>query len=351
MRKFNLAIITNERPDDHELWEAACNQRKEELNYTIIDLTKRGWYENIVKGNFDYLLVKPSGQTNMYKQLFDERLMVLTNELKIPAFPTLNEVLIYENKRYFSFWLKANNIPHPETNVFYNKSEAINFINNTKYPLVAKLNIGASGSGVEVLRSTNEAMSYVEKIFTSGISSKTGPNFSKGKILKRLIEKIKNPQKLLNRIKIYKAISGDVQKGYTIFQEFIPHDFEWRVVRIGNSFFAHKKLIKKDKASGSLLKGYDNPPIELFDFVKEITDRFGFYSQAVDLFEVQKGQYLVNEMQCIFGQSDPYQMLVDGKPGRYLFEKGNWVFEEGTFNQNQSFNLRMDHVLKKLKSS
>ena len=34
-----------------------------------------------------------------------------------------------------------------------------------------------------------------------------------------------------------------------------------------------------------------------------------------------EGQYLINEIQCIFGQSDPYQMIIDGNPGRYLFKK------------------------------
>ena len=85
------------------------------------------------------------------------------------------------------------------------------------------------------------------------------------------------------------------------------------MVRIGDSFFAHKKLKILEKSSGSLLKNYDSPPLKLLDFVKAITDKHGFYSQAVDIFESERG-YLVNEMQCIFGQSDPYQMMVDGRP-------------------------------------
>ena len=122
------------------------------------------------------------------------------------------------------------------------------------------------------------------------------------------------------------------------------------MVRIGDSFFAHKKLLKKAKASGSLKKGYEDPPKALLDFVKKITDQYGFYSQAVDIFEAGEGKYLVNEMQCIFGQSDPYQMLVDGTPGRYVYHKGKWIFEEGMFNQNESYNLRVEYVLNQLKN-
>ena len=71
-------------------------------------------------------------------------------------------------------------------------------------------------------------------------------------------------------------------------------------------------------SSGSLLKEYCNPPLELLDYVKSITDQFNFYSQAIDLFEYN-GNYLINEMQCIFGQSDSYQMKVNDEIGRYVF--------------------------------
>ena len=106
----------------------------------------------------------------------------------------------------------------------------------------------------------------------------------------------------------------------------------------------------KDKASGSLLKNYGNPPLGLLSFVREVTDRFNFRSQAVDLFETAPGEYLINEMQCIFGQSDPYQMLVDGKPGRYLWRENQWHFEPGDFNSNESYDLRVNFIIEILKS-
>lgn len=85
--------------------------------------------------------------------------------------------------------------------------------------------------------------------------------------------------------------------------------------------------------------------MELFDFVKDVTDRAGFQSLSVDLFVDPSGNFLINEMQCIFGQSDPYQMMVDGEPGRYRFLNDRWVFEPGDFNQYLSFLLRIDHFI------
>jgi len=86
-------------------------------------------------------------------------------------------------------------------------------------------------------------------------------------------------------------------------------------------------------------------------FVRDLTDRAGFYSQAVDLFEPSEGQYLVNEMQCIFGQSDPHQMLADDRPGRYVFRDSRWSFEEGNFNTNESYDLRVNWIIEQLNHS
>ena len=76
------------------------------------------------------------------------------------------------------------------------------------------------------------------------------------------------------------------------------------------------------------------------------SEKHGFFSLAIDIFESEDG-YLVNEMQCIFGQSDPYQMLVDGKPGRYVCNMDKWVFEEGDFAKNACYNLRLEFALNK----
>lgn len=176
---------------------------------------------------------------------------------------------------------------------------------------------------------------------------RTGPNLTKDGILIRGLHYVLKPKDIIKKLNIYKRRSLNLQKGFVIFQEYIPHEFEWRVVRIGDSFFAHKKLKTGSKASGSLLKKYDNPPFEILDFVKGITNKYKFYSQALDIFETDNG-YLINEMQCIFGQSDPYQMLVNGLPGRYRYLGNKWEFEEGDFTNNQCFNLRLAFLLENL---
>ena len=347
-KKSRVAILKNEDPFDHLLWVKACDDYKHNLDYEVIDITDNNWLQKINKYKPEICLIKPSGKTSSFRNLYQERVDILVNNFNYKVFPSYEALKIYENKRYFSYWAEANDVPHPETFVFYFKKEAEKFSEECEFPVVGKLNIGASGNGIRILANKNQLKEYIDKAFDIGLSSRTGPKLNKGNLIHRVWQKLTHPNELVNRIKTYKDIAADKQKGFVILQKFVPHDFEWRVVRIGKSFFAHKKLKLGEKASGSLLKRYGSPPLDLLDFVKEITDKHRFYSMAVDIFEFED-KYLVNEMQCIFGQSDPHQMLVDDKPGRYLFENETWIFEEGMFNQNESYDLRLDYALQKLK--
>ena len=345
-QKASVVILGNENVDDNALWIKACEEKK--VNYQLVNLTENDSLEKIASMKFDYLLAKPSCRTAKFKRIYDERISILNRTLGNRIYPSPQEIFIYENKIVLSKWLSENKIPHPNTNVFFNKSEAITFCKQSNYPIVAKLSIGASGRGVQILKTQTEASNYIDSVFSGkGVRQSVGPNLEKGNILKRVINNVLNPIGVIKKIKKYSDIYGDKQTDFVLFQEFIPHDFEWRVVRIGNSFFAHKKIVKNKKASGSLIKGYENPPLELFNFVKRITDEHQMFSQAVDIFE-QGSNYLVNEMQCIFGQSDSYQMLVNGKKGRYIYSNDNWVFEEGDFNKNECYNLRLDWVLQQI---
>lgn len=351
MKKIKAIILCNELIDDHILWLKACEEYKDKIEYRVVDLTNNLWFEDIQSDSFDILLAKPGGLTTPFKQLYDERIYILNKALDYQIFPTADEIFIYENKRFLSFWLKVNNIPHPRTNVFYNQKDAIEFINVQNFPIVGKVNIGGSGSGVTILKTTKSALNYINRTFSGkGVPRRSGPNLSTGDFFKRSFYYLAHPRDINKKLNLFKIISSHPQTDYVIFQEYIPHDFEWRVVRIGSSFFAHKKLKIGEKASGTLLKGYENPPFALLDFVKEITDKHKFFSQAIDIFESERG-FLINEMQCIFGQSDPYQMLVNGKEGRYKFFERKWSFEGGKFTGNECYNLRIEHVIQKLQKN
>ena len=342
---MKFAILKNEDPFDHLKWVDACKDYQKNIDYKVFDLTVETWLDEINAYSPNLLLLKPSGKTSLYRSLYQERLEILVTSLGYKCFPSLDEVRIYENKRYFAYWAKAHQLPHPKTWVYYHRNEALKALKTMKLPLVGKMNIGSSGKGVQILHTKDQVKEYIKKAFSDGLISSTGPKLSQGKLIQRAWQKFTHPKELMNKLRTYRDIASDSQKGFIILQEFIKHDYEWRAVRIGDSYFAHKKIVLNEKASGKLAKEYGAPPIELLNFVRSLTDLFRFRSIAVDVFEPVKGQYLINEAQCIFGQSDPYQMIIDGNPGRYLFKDDQWVFEKGNFNSNSSYDLRLKDAI------
>ncbi|MBN1217148.1 MAG: hypothetical protein JXA99_17140 [Candidatus Lokiarchaeota archaeon] len=347
---LKITILGNEDKNENVLWIKSLEKHRERIEYDVIDLTKSDWFKKIEHCKSDLYLTKPPGLNSISKQLYDERIWIINKILKFPIYPSFEEVLVYENKRLLSCFLAGNNISCPKTSVFYFKDEALEFLNNCQYPIVGKFSIGASGYGIKIINTQKRAEDYIKTAFSSkGLTRKWGPNFNYGNWGKRIGRYLKGERKLSDKIKTYSLQKAETQKGFVILQEFIPHDFEWRCVRIGDSYFAHKKMKKGDKTSGTLMKNYDNPPLYLFDFVKELTERIDFKSVAIDLFEYPERNFLINEIQCFFGQSDPYQMKVDDKPGRYIISEKKWIFEEGYFCTNECFDLRLDHALSLIK--
>lgn len=349
--KGRICILANENPLDHSLWIKALENNKDVEFFDVIDLTSNTWLDKIQSKAYNLFLLRPPGRTSLFKQLYDERVYLISQHIKTPVFPSIKEVLIYENKRFLRDWLMINELPHPRTFVFFSQTEAKSFLSERKgFPIVGKTNIGASGNGVSILKEKKQALDYIETTFKYGIKPKMGPKISKGSMLAKLKKVILNKGFLKQRLKDYKVANIDYQYNFVIFQEFIPHDFEWRCVKIGQSFFAHKKIVKGSKASGTMMKEYCAVPINLLNFIRNISERHDFNAVAIDIFEHDE-QYLINEIQCFFGQSDPYQMLVNEKPGRYVYKGNEWIFEEGMFNTNESYDIRLDTALKLIENN
>jgi glutathione synthase/RimK-type ligase-like ATP-grasp enzyme len=334
-----IGILKNQNPDSVIKWELAC--QKKNVDYKVIDLVKNTWLEEIKTKQYNLFLTRPPGDISNFKRLYDERLYIISKELGLKIFPTYEECLIYENKVLLSYFLGANNIPHPKTNVFYNYEEALSYINETTCPFVAKSSIGGAGSGIKIVQKKDQAIKYIKKAFKgSGIRRRFGPNRVTGSPSKWFVKALQDPLYFKNKVISYFERHKDTQYGFVIFQEYIPHDFEWRIVKIGESYFAYKKFRIKDMASGSKSLGFENPPLDMLDFVRIVSNQNQIHCAAFDLFS-NADNYLINEIQTLFGHIHNHILEVDGKPGRYLHQNGQWVFEEGDFNTNESYDLRL----------
>ncbi len=313
---YRVGII-REFSHRHSFYVAAC--RELNLSYRILDIADPKWVTMFRESGCDFFLVWPSTYLGIWKEMFDERLWVLAKQMHQLVCPTFEESFIYENKRRVHDWLDVNRIPHPETWVFFERATALAFAKQCPLPIVVKSTRGACASGVRIIRARRDALKITEQYFSHGVVPDRG----------------------------YK---WDAQRLCIIFQEYLPNVDEWRMVRVGDSYFGYRKEKTGDFHSGSHGWSWLDPGKALLDTLHDVTERGGFTSMNIDIFRTADGQLLVNELQTVFGATNPADMLViDGKPGRYRHEGGAWIFEAGDFCRNHLANLRLEYVVKKAK--
>ena len=314
--KYTLGII-KEFTHYHKHYIAAC--RGLNVSYKVLDISGPNWVDVIRNSQCDGFLVWPSSMMTIWKQMYDERLRIMSLDMSKVIFPRYEALWMWQSKRRMWDWMVAHNVPCPKAWLFYRLEEAEQFLNKAKFPLVFKPDFGDIAKGIRILRSRKEALKHVRKVFSKGI-------------------------------RLPGAHPCDVQWGVVFLQEYLADVAEWRTIRIGNSYFGHQKLKKGDFHSGSGEVGWYDPPKKLLDFVREVTNMGGFNSMNLDIFETADGCYLVNELQSMFGTIRPYQMLVKGKAGRYLYDYDakSWHFEEGVFCQNGCCNLRIETLVEML---
>jgi glutathione synthase/RimK-type ligase-like ATP-grasp enzyme len=238
----------------------------------------------------------------------------LSTETELLIYPTLRELNIFEAKRTLINFLVINNIPHPATTIFYDYESARDFIEVCRFPLVFKTHVGSSANGVEILKNKRQALKLSRQLFN-----------------KYYMRKMETEKR-------------NTDWGYLLLQEYFEDVKEYRIIKVGDSWFGHQKWKANSQIflSGSGFVKWINPAKGLLDFCYDIAVKYHFTTMCFDIFENNQGDFLVNELQTWFGSFNPSQMyLEDGTPGRYRKLNGNWVFEAGLFNIYGNMLLRL----------
>lgn len=311
---------------------AACENLG--IDYEVVDILSAEWLENVQKSDCDGFFCPSNCISQDKKMIQDERYYFVSQIMKRAIYPDYLGLYIHENKRNMAAFLSINNFPHIKTKVFTNRNEALNYLDNCSYPVVVKANVGSGASKIRIVGKT-KAKRMCRRCF---------------------VYKDDNRFLFLNLGLLYKnKIKGipfvdlhNIQKDYFLVQEYKPIKHEWRILKIGNSYFGHQKLLKGQFASGSGKVGWIAPPKELLLLAKEVCDRGNFLCMDIDIFETEGGEYYINELQASFGSYLDYQMEINGKPGRYKYVNGDFIFEEGKFNEFNSNKLKIEHFIQLL---
>lgn len=320
-KKYRIGFLLDPTERDNENIDQACHILG--IDYMLYEIRDPLLFDKLRESNCNALVICPSHDNNLIRSVFHEAAQVISSEMNIMLYPTARELSFYEAKRTLNNFLMIHNIPHPVTYVFYDLKAAFTFLDTSKYPIVFKTHLGSSSSGVEILRNKKQALKLARHLFHDYYLRKM------------------------------ETESRSIEWGYMLVQEYLEDVREFRIIKIGDSWFGYEKwkTDKQDFMSGSGVLKWINPTGELLDFCFQIASQHQFTTMCFDIFQNKQGEYLVNELQTWFGSYDPTEMYVDNIPGRYYRNGKEWIFEPGMFNVHGSMALRMVDLINELQKA
>ena len=245
-------------------WIAYCE--KQQISYKIVDCYRNDIIQQVADCT---ALMWHFHHAHPKDTLFAKQLLYSVAAMGKKIFPDFNTSWHFDDKVGQKYLLEAASAPLVLSYVFYEKKEALEWINNNSFPKVFKLRSGASSANVSLAKTKEEAVTLVHKAFGKGFSQYNGwTNF------KERLRKFKNGTTTFFDVckgfirLFYTTEFSNVagrEKGYIYFQEFIANnDSDIRVIVVDEKAFAIKRMVRENdfRASGGGTILYDK---ELFD--------------------------------------------------------------------------------------
>jgi len=190
--------------------------------------------------------------------LFAKELLYSLQTAGKKVFPDFNTVWHFDDKIGQKYLLEAIGAPLVPSYVFYDKEEALQWVNHTDFPKVFKLRRGAGSDHVKLVPNKHKAKKLVNKAFGRGFSqydkiTNLKDRWYKYKKGKTSFWNVMKGVFRLGKTTNFAKVVGP-EKGYVYFQDFIPDNrYDIRVIVINNKAFAIKRLVREGdfRASGS----------------------------------------------------------------------------------------------------
>jgi len=297
---MKIAIhYTKERVEDSYApgWIEYC--QKHNINFKIVNCYDNDIVEQLKE--FDALLWHWD-QLDFKSLLFARGLTYVLDRSDFIIFPDVKTSWHYDDKVGQKYLLESIDAPLVKSYVFYDKSSALNWIDNTQFPKVFKLRSGAGSYNVKLIRTKDEARRYANIAFGKGffpLSKKSVLDeriwtFKKNRDLKSFLDISKGIYRYFFPNEIYKNLP--VEKNYIYAQDFIDGcDHDIRVFVIGDRALTKKRFTRKGdfRASGSGLMTWDEIPKECIVKAFEVVDKLGVQSLAFDFVKDKDGYKIV----------------------------------------------------------
>ncbi len=186
----------------------------------------------------------------------------------IRVFPDRFTCWHFDDKVGQKYLLEAIGAPLVPAHVFYDKHQALDWIDSATFPSVFKLRGGAGALNVKLVRTRREAKQLCHTAFSSGFKPSKGyfadarTKARKSKSGADLLGKLgRAPRSIWALHQNNKARARE--KGYLYFQDFLPgNDYDIRITVIGNRAFGFTRNVRPNdfRASGSGSIDYESAP-------------------------------------------------------------------------------------------
>ena len=283
-----------------ERWKAYCERNN--IDYKIVNV----YDSDIIQQLEDCDAFLWHHNQSYYKDLlFAKQLLYSLQFSGKKVFPDFNTGWHFDDKVGQKYLLESLKIPFAPSYVFYSKKDALRWVESTTFPKVFKLRGGAGSRNVMLAKNKKEAISLIRRAFGRGFSQFNRIEYLKDRVRKYKLglDTLWGVIKGLARIFIITDLAKmrAPEKGYVLFQDFIPNNkFDIRLVIIGDKAFAIKRMTRKGdfRASGSGVFHYDKNEFDInwikmgFDVNKKIKSQ----SLALDIVFDAMNNPLIVEM-------------------------------------------------------
>jgi len=159
-----------------------------------------------------------------------------------------DQLLMYEDKlaqaAEFWYWM-------PYTKVSYSLDAAIAAVDTFGGPIVSKSAYGSASHNVRLLHTRGDAIREAELAFGLGIPTRRGPG-------------------------------PDVfQRDYVLWQNFIPHEFTYRVTIVGTKFHVYKRFNYDDRPMACPSKVKQTEPVAMSETIESLLDFSARFFKAI----------------------------------------------------------------------
>lgn len=270
------------------------------ISYDFYNPLLSNWIEKAKK--FDLIVWHTSSDPST--QEIAEGKIYLLEKMGVKCFPSFNEVWSYENKIRANYLYELYGLPSIPTFISHSKEEALEYLDNTSFPIISKISTGSASYGVDKIDNLKEGKKLVEQAFSY-----------KGKET------------------YFKYLS---QKDYVYFQEFIDDaTYDLRVICIGDELLGYYRYPNKGDFRASGAGNYEKKaiPTEALDLAYRVRETFGATCLATDfVYSEKRNQFLIIESSIFIGVDTCEQLSINGVPGKYIRKAdGDYEFVAGRF--------------------